>query len=471
MKKLDRITLVAVDCKNVGAAILSLRKSMDRCKFDSVKLLTDVELTLRDIEVVKIPSIKSTEEYSIFIFKELYKYIETEYVLITQHDSWILDENAWDDDFYNYDAVGANWLYTDGRNNPQGGFTLRTKRLCEILATDPMIQVCHPEDSALGRLYRHYLETTHNIKFPSEEVCDSFSFELKEPQKPTFGFHSFFHPPFKPTVVIKRTAAMGDVISVEPVLEHFYRNGYRVVLDTLLEFEQLFHQHYFPIEFFRNFDKSRIPYRLINLDMSYESKPQQLHLKTYYEFAGVEDGVIRNPKLNLFHNTRTDIKLFERYCILHIDNREQPHRNIYGVNWEVVVFKLQSLGYTVLQVGKDRTCDIKGAIRINTPSTQFLMWVVASSDLFIGIDSGISHIASGFNIPSIIFFGSVNPEHIHPDLKNKIIIRNKGVCDTPHCWSNVIGTTGQDCYVEKHKPPCVQFKTEQIIDAIEKYHR
>jgi ADP-heptose:LPS heptosyltransferase len=54
----------------------------------------------------------------------------------------------------------------------------------------------------------------------------------------------------------------------------------------------------------------------------------------------------------------------------------------------------------------------------------FLSYVVASADLFIGIDSGISHIASGFEIPSIIFFGNVDPDIIHIDNKNKCYITN-----------------------------------------------
>lgn len=469
MIKLDNVTLICADTLNIGSAILSMRKSMDKVEFARCILFTNVDLNLPGIDVIQIPTLTSKEDYSKFIVYELDKYFNTSHCLVTQHDSWVLDSDCWDDDLYNYDYVGSPWLYFDGRDVGNGGFSLRSQKLQSILANDENIKQYSPEDEIIGRLYRQYLEQEHNIKFPTEEIAERFSFELREPKSKTFGFHGKFYQPFKEVVVIRRRAAMGDIISCEPVLEHFHKKGYRVVLDTLPQFKQLFEQHYFPVEFFENLDK-RIPYKLIDLDMSYESKPNQLHLKTYYEFAGITDGKIRNPTLNLFHNTRTDIKLFEKYAIIHIDNREQVHRNIYGVNWETVVFTLQELGYTVIQLGKDRTCDIKGAIRMNTPSLQFLLWVCASSDLFIGIDSGISHIASGFNIPSIIFFGSVNPEHIHPDFSNKIIIKNTDVCNTPHCWSNVTGCTGQDCYVDKFKSPCTQFKTSQAIDAINKFH-
>jgi len=94
------------------------------------------------------------------------------------------------------------------------------------------------------------------------------------------------------------------------------------------------------------------------------------------------------------------------------------------------------------------------------------MWLIAGADLFIGIDSGPSCIAVAFNIPSIIFFGQVAPEYIHPDMANVHIVSNGIVCDKPRCWHETVTTTGQDCYIDKQLPPCVQFTTEQVIDAI-----
>jgi hypothetical protein len=68
---LNKVTLLAVDCVNCGAAITALRKSMEQCDFACVKLLTDIPLNLTDINVVNIPHIKSKEQYSEFMIKEL----------------------------------------------------------------------------------------------------------------------------------------------------------------------------------------------------------------------------------------------------------------------------------------------------------------------------------------------------------------------------------------------------------------
>jgi hypothetical protein len=66
--------------------------------------------------------------------------------------------------------------------------------------------------------------------------------------------------PYRPIVVIKRMAAMGDVIRTEPVLRYFNDNGYIVVLDTLVNFQMLFVNHYFKI-----YKLNEIPDRLLKM--------------------------------------------------------------------------------------------------------------------------------------------------------------------------------------------------------------
>jgi hypothetical protein len=464
--ELDKVTVICIDTLNIGAASIALKKTLSEIKPAYCKFLTNVDVQIDGVETIIIPTINSQKEYSKFCIKYLNDYFDTEFLLIIQHDGFVIDGKQWSDKFYNYDYIGASWLYQDGRNVGNGGFSFRSKKLQKILAEDETIELYHPEDEVIGRLYRSYLESK-GIVFATEDVADKFSYELREPNQKTFGFHGNFHLPYKETVVIQRRASLGDVVQIEPVLEWYYNKGYRVVVDTLPQFKDLFRQHYFRVEFFDEFDHYRIPYKIINLDMSYESKPDQLHLKTYYEFAGITDGEIKDPTLNLFQDYKKDIKLFKKYVVLHIDNREQPYRNIYGIEWVKVVEYLKHLGYTVIQLGNDLTCHIPNAIQMKTPSTQFLMWVCSGADLMIGIDSGISHICSGFKVPSILFFGSVDPNVIHPTSENKIYIYNKNVCDTPFCWSNVVGgTSGKPCVVNEQKPPCTQYQTIQLLNAI-----
>lgn len=467
--KLPNVCLVLCDCKNYGAAVASLKRSMEQVDFAAVKFFTDINIKVEGVETVIIKPIKSTEDYSWWIIKEMYQYINTDYVLVTQHDSWVIDADAWTDEFLKYDYIGSPWLYVDGRNVGNGGFSLRSRALMTIVATDEIISVTHHEDDALCRLYRPYLEQEREITFAPEELADKFAFELRAPIQPTFGFHSYFHKPYQKTVLIKRTAALGDVVAVEPVLRHFHEQGWRVILETLPQFELLFQSHYFPVLFPKDLDPRIIPDKTYNLDMSYESNPKQLHLKSYYDFCEVTDGDIRNPQLDLGFVMDANSKLIKKYIVLHIDVREQPHRNIYNVEWHLVVQYLNNKGYTVFQIGKGEHETVNGAIEMKIINEQFLMYVVAGADMMVGIDSGIAAIAVALNVPSVIMSGSVNLEYIHPNTSRIEMINNhhKKVCDTPFCWHDVVGCEGKDCSVSKLYPPCAEFTSEQIINGIE----
>lgn len=476
MRVLDNVTLVAIDCKEPGAAAGALIVSLAQIRPARALLLTDVSITVPGVETLQIPSLKSKREYSRFVMKELYKCITTPYVLIIQADGYVLDGDAWDDDFFEYDYIGASWIYDSDRRVGNGGFSLRSQKLMTLLGIDDFIDILHPEDQSICILYKFYLEEKYGIKFAPEEVADRFAFETKTPATPTFGFHGWFHRPYQETVIIRRQAAMGDVIMVEPVLEYFYNKRCRVVLDTLPQFKDLFREHYFKVHFLEELDQRLLgAAKVYNLDMSYEVKPGRLHLKTYYEFCNVpeEERVYRNPRLHLANfDKKGEAKLFDKYAVIHIDRRPQEGRNINGINWEQAVRALKMRGYDVIQIGQGESPTIPGAIRMHTPGAPFLMWVIASSDLFIGADSGPSHIASAFDIPSILFFGSVNPGFIHADLTNKVCIHRHDpdtrVCNKPFCWHSAVTTTGIPCYIDNEKPPCIDFSTHELIRAIDK---
>ena len=333
--KLSRVTLICVDCSRHAEAVAAIRKSMQECDFAAVKFLTDRQFDIDGVEVINILPIKSKEEYSHFIIKELYKYLDTEFCLVIQHDGYVLNGKSWQDEFFKYDYIGSPWLYTDGKNVGNGGFSLRSRLLQIFLANDDFIKATDPEDQAIGRLYRDYLSKTYDINFAPEDLADRFAYELRTPIYDTFGFHGRFHNPYQKTVVIKRTASMGDVILVEPVLHYFHKKGYRVVLDTLDQFYMLFINHYFPVHNIKKIDGRLLPNaEHYNLDMAYEAFPKQNRLKSYYQFCGIKDGEMRNPKLSLGFELNYGTKLFPRFCIIHLEGIRQSGRGVFGVDWE-----------------------------------------------------------------------------------------------------------------------------------------
>ena len=183
-------TIVCIDCISYELALFALRASIKDCKFDKVLFLSDIEsIPDKDIQLISIPKIKSKEEYSEFVIKELYKYLDTKYVLIIQFDGYIINPDAWTDDFFKYDYVGARWVQSYFMVG-NGGFSLRSKKLLKFCA-DNFIAF-HPEDCVICCENKELLEK-NGFKFATMEDAYKFSIE-DEPYTGQFGWHSNTNP-------------------------------------------------------------------------------------------------------------------------------------------------------------------------------------------------------------------------------------------------------------------------------------
>lgn len=466
MINLPNVTLICVDTKNYGKAINAMQKTLQQIAPARAILFTNILVDLPGIDTVQIPLFYNRHDYSRWMIKELGKQeIMTSHILVIQHDGFVLDGAQWDDDYLDYDYIGAPWLETDEANVGNGGFSLRSMKLHRTLANDDTIKGINPEDVQICRVYRSHLEETHGIKFAPESLAHKFSYELHQPKDKTFGFHGPFHKPYKEPIVIKRTGAMGDVIGVEPVLEYFYQKGHDVYLDTQPEYYQLFALHFYPVGDYSKFDKSVIKHRVINLDMAYEVDPKLLHLKAYYKMAGVEEThPLRSPALK--YKVGDHNRLFKKYVVIHIDERDTPHRNVRGVNWAAVRSQLEIAGYTVIQIGHGNHQE--AGLWFNAVNQIMLMWLIAGCELFIGVDSGPSHIAVATGKKCLLFFGSVDPRIIHPDLSNVEVMQSTCPVGHQHCWHEKVSTSGIECQADPVIPPCTINDTLSVLKAITK---
>ena len=462
MIEIPNLTMICVDTKNYAGAIRAIRLSLEQIKPEKTIFLSDIKFSdlsgTAGFEAIEIKKINSKEEYSEFIVKELHNYFQTDHCLLIQHDGYVLDGKQWNQEFLKYDYIGAIWQYGDGRDVGNGGFSIRSLELMQTLAVEVDIEIVHPEDEITCRLYRTLLEKEYNIKFAPPEIAESFSFELNEPIQPTFGFHGYFYPPFKKKIVLARKAAMGDIIMMEPVMEWVHKKGYEVVLDIEKKWMPLFKSLPYPVKHLsETLAKEKIPG--LNFDMAYEMRPQQLALKSYYEHVQIQDGEIRNS--NLEYYVPEGRKLFRQYVVVHVNQTDMPYRNIYGVDWRDVEIYLKESGYEVIQIGDD---SVKIGTWVNTQDIETLMYVIAGADLFIGSDSGPAHIAVGCKIPSVIFFGSVNPMYRFSSLDNIWIMQSP--CEKKSCYHSVVGVSGTPCLMGDKVPRCSIHTTESLIEGI-----
>lgn len=172
---LPDVTLISVDCNHVHEALAAADISTREILFGSVKILSS--MASKDDRIVKIPPLTSKQMYNQFMVKQLADYISTKYLLIIQGDGYVLNWKAWSDEFYQYDYIGATWWYKDNMNVGNGGFSFRSRRLHEILQSDPNIVNTYPEDHQICRVYRPYLEEKYGIRFATEEVANKFAIE------------------------------------------------------------------------------------------------------------------------------------------------------------------------------------------------------------------------------------------------------------------------------------------------------
>lgn len=192
MIKLPDVTLVCIDCKYYVHAAKAIMKSIEKIEFNKVLFLTDIPFVKHPklVEIKNILPIKNKLEYSYFVINQLVDYIKTSHFLVIQYDGFVINPELWNNDWLNYDYIGAPWWYEE-RNVGNGGFSLRSLRSSKIVK-EIAGKNCHPEDDYICRTLRPQLEKK-GIKFAPEEVAEKFSIELnaKHPifKNDTFGFH------------------------------------------------------------------------------------------------------------------------------------------------------------------------------------------------------------------------------------------------------------------------------------------
>lgn len=279
-------------------------------------------------------------------------------------------------------------------------------------------------------------------------------------------------------VHIQRTCAgLGDVIGVEPVVRYYIERGKTVNLLSYFHevfcnypSEQLicdFAFHYSlnqsGLAFFTHFRQN-----FINLDIA-PFKFSKMHLlDAYSKEANIFDLKPSTPRLFLSDEEKRPLFTHD-YALLHIEkNHFHKSRNIFGVNWKIIIDYLESKNiklYQISQTGKDLV-----APWVKTSSLRDLMSLIYNSKLYIGRDSGPGHIATVFNIPSLLFFGSVNPKWIYLNSENKVFLQSD--CKFAHCYNeNYNHPRLPHCRLvgARKNPPCCVVPVSDIINAIDSF--
>lgn len=173
---------------------------------ESEKHLADQaeKLAFLNPKTVFVDTIKSYEDYNVFCKKNLADAFDTDFVLVIQMDSKVVNASAWDHDFFKYDYIGAPWqlscpwlvkrLTRQQRDVNcrdffvgNGGFSLRSKKFCEAVKQLSTEESKENEDSYVCNTIRDQLIDA-GMRFAPYDVAKKFAVENFE-YTGQFGAH------------------------------------------------------------------------------------------------------------------------------------------------------------------------------------------------------------------------------------------------------------------------------------------
>jgi hypothetical protein len=188
--ELPQVTLVSVTSIRIEETIKALKISSSKIKFNCIKLFTDADVNIDDIDVIKVPKM-NVNDYNKFVIYELYKYIDTEFALQIQSDGYVANPEMWRKEFLDYDYIGAPWDFLDApwaldRNGEKirvgNGISLRSKKLMSIPTQFNMPWIArhgnYNEDAQIC-IWNRDLFLNNGVKFAPFEVAKYFSHEEK----------------------------------------------------------------------------------------------------------------------------------------------------------------------------------------------------------------------------------------------------------------------------------------------------
>jgi len=230
MLDLSRVTCFAIDnTKRIEQTINALHTCKNVVNFGKVKLVTTPEYVEKYKDECAIDGIlveeqvlplTNIDEYNFYILYKLHEHIDTDYVLLVQDHAFIINPDAWMDEFYDYDYIGAPWPirerayitpFGEHQRVGNGGFSLRSKKLLEVplhewipfkvaeVASDfyKMFGGNNTNEDGNITVHNKHLYEKCGCKIAPIEIAKYFSYESPVPENRgiiPFGFHNNLPP-------------------------------------------------------------------------------------------------------------------------------------------------------------------------------------------------------------------------------------------------------------------------------------
>jgi ADP-heptose:LPS heptosyltransferase len=229
-------------------------------------------------------------------------------------------------------------------------------------------------------------------------------------------------------IIVKRRAAIGDVLLTTPVIRALKKLNPRSPIHVWTDFPELFARN--PYVASASKTRQALPEaKLINLDMAYENLPETHIVEAYSRAAGVEkvDRKLEIHPSNQDHIfAREHLKNKSLYVAIFPGPTTWAGKNWPVQNWNEVVRWIRGRGYKVVVIGStdgavERDIDLANKTTIHQTAA-----VLALCERLITLDSLPLHLAQAVECPVVGLFGATHPDYIVTDYTTAIGITADG---------------------------------------------
>ena len=220
-------------------------------------------------------------------------------------------------------------------------------------------------------------------------------------------------------IVIRRKAAIGDVLLTTPVIRQLRHDKPQSPVMIITDFPELF---------WKNADVTTASKQMqippdaltINLDMAYENRPMTHIIDSYAEVSGVKvqdyqlSMPIEESRLEWGKETVKDVH--KPRAVIAPGPTTWQGKNWTLGGWAAVCNYLKQKGFAVMVIGSHagvRNYELGGVLdfRGKTDIHQSAA-LLSMSDLFVGVDSFPLHLAMSQRVPAVGLFGVTYPDFI-----------------------------------------------------------
>jgi len=270
--------------------------------------------------------------------------------------------------------------------------------------------------------------------------------------------------PTNTSLVIRRSAAIGDAICATSVADKLITKGYSITFQVHPDIHSVIRRH-------PKLTKVDAPDKgcHVNLDGAYENHPKRRHLhfhQMFFERArqqlnrnGIQLGDVTNCRPRL-HVSKAEMEAAQAnfgnhprpWIIICPRSNSYACRTIPDRVWKEAADQMEG---TKFWIGSHPAPE--GIVDLKCRSLDALVPIIAASDLLVGAETGPMHIAAATNVPCVIVVQATNPMMTLNEQND--FITTGAALDCLHCQLNL-------CPKNSHLPPCQNVDPKSIARLV-----